>query len=79
MDDLAESGSFALGTKPIANLFKETTIFFADLKGFTAFSSSRTPVEVFTLLETIYNQFDKAAKRRRVFKVETVSKSDCCS
>ena len=70
----SESGAVALrSSKPIANLFPETTIFFADLAGFTAFSATRTPVEVFTLLETIYNAFDGAAKRRRVFKVETVS------
>jgi class 3 adenylate cyclase len=35
----------------------------------------REPVHVFTLLETIYHEFDQIAKRRRVFKVETVG--DC--
>jgi hypothetical protein len=30
---------------------------------------------VFTLLETIYNEFDQIARRRRVFKVETIG--DC--
>lgn len=62
-------------TKPIADLFPETTIMFADLVGFTAWSSTRDPVQVFTLLETIYHAFDQIAKRRRVFKVETVG--DC--
>jgi class 3 adenylate cyclase len=37
--------------------------------------SSRSPVQVFTLLETLYGAFDKIAKRRRVFKVETIG--DC--
>lgn len=32
----------------------------------------REPTAVFTLLETLYHSFDKIAKRRRVFKVETV-------
>jgi class 3 adenylate cyclase len=32
-------------------------------------------VEVFTLLETIYGSFDKQAKRRGVFKIETIG--DC--
>lgn len=48
---------------------------FADLVGFTAWSSMREPTQVFTLLETIYSAFDHIAKRRRVFKVETVG--DC--
>jgi class 3 adenylate cyclase len=62
-------------TKPIADLFPETTILFADISGFTAWSSTREPTQVFTLLETIYRAFDEIAKRRRVFKVETVG--DC--
>jgi class 3 adenylate cyclase len=48
---------------------------FADLVGFTAWSSMREPTQVFMLLETIYCAFDVIAKRRRVFKVETVG--DC--
>jgi len=48
---------------------------FADLSGFTAWSSAREPSQVFTLLETIYSAFDKMAHRRKIFKVETVG--DC--
>ena len=33
---------------------------------FTAWSSTREPTAVFTLLETIYHEFDYIAKRRRV-------------
>jgi class 3 adenylate cyclase len=62
-------------TKPIADLFPETTIMFADLVGFTAWSSVREPAQVFTLLETVYHAFDMIAKQRRIFKVETVG--DC--
>ena len=62
-------------TKPIADLFPEVTVMFADLVGFTAWSSTREPAQVFTLLETIYHEFDQIAQRRRVFKVETVG--DC--
>ena len=43
--------------------------------GFTAWSSTREPSQVFTLLENIYHSFDEIAKRRRIFKVETVG--DC--
>jgi hypothetical protein len=68
-------GPTSLKSKPIADLFPEATIIFADLVGFTAWSSTREPTQVFTLLETIYASFDDIAKRRRVFKVETVG--DC--
>uniref|UniRef100_A0A7S3L4M9 Phosphodiesterase n=1 Tax=Amphora coffeiformis TaxID=265554 RepID=A0A7S3L4M9_9STRA len=62
-------------TKPVAELFLEATVIFADIVGFTAWSSVREPAQVFTLLETVYHRFDEIAKRRRVFKVETVG--DC--
>jgi len=58
--------------KPIADLFPNTTVMFADIAGFTAWSSVREPSQVFTLLETVYKAFDKIAKKRKVFKVETV-------
>lgn len=58
-----------------ADLFPHATVFFADIAGFTSWSSVREPSQVFTLLETIYKSFDKSAKKRKVFKVETVG--DC--
>ncbi|KAL7563389.1 hypothetical protein ACA910_016490 [Epithemia clementina (nom. ined.)] len=64
-----------LKSRPIADLFTETTIMFGDISGFTAWSSVREPSQVFTLLETVYRAFDQAASRRGVFKVETVG--DC--
>lgn len=48
---------------------------FADLAGFTLWSSTRSPEDVFTLLESLYGAFDSIAKKRRVFKVETIG--DC--
>eukprot|EP00980_Cylindrotheca_fusiformis_P010813 scaffold2446_cov106-Cylindrotheca_fusiformis.AAC.3 len=60
---------------PLADLFPETTIVFADIAGFTAWASAREPAQVFILLETIYGAFDKHAYRHSVFKVETVG--DC--
>lgn len=96
-----------INSKPIADLFPESTIFFADISGcvfvhvssavfvlvqlrshsssillffrhtyrFTAWSSTREPSQVFILLETIFARFDSVAKKRRIFKVETVG--DC--
>lgn len=74
-DGHVEENKIAMDSKPIADLFPNTTIMFADISGFTAWSSAREPEAVFTLLETIYRAFDKIAKRRRVFKVEVVG--DC--
>lgn len=62
-------------TKPIADLYTDTTVLFADIAGFTAWSSTREPIQVFMLLEMIYSAFDEIAKRRQVFKVETIG--DC--
>jgi hypothetical protein len=60
---------------PIAPLFPEATVFFANLAGFTKWSSERKPTEVFGLLETNYGAFDRIAQRQKVFKVETIG--DC--
>jgi len=62
-------------SRPIADLFENTTVLFADLAGFTAWSSTRSPTQVFELLETLYQAFDVIATRRKVFKVETIG--DC--
>ena len=43
-------------TTPLADLFLETTVLFADIAGFTAWSSAREPSQVFILLETIYGK-----------------------
>lgn len=62
-------------TAPIADFFPQVSIMFADLVGFTAWSSVREPSQVFFLLETIYSAFDAIARRRNVLKIETVG--DC--
>lgn len=70
-----EAGTGSQVSKPLADLFLETTVIFADIVGFTAWSSTREPPQVFELLENVYSAFDKIAEQRRVFKVETVG--DC--
>ncbi|KAG7367903.1 adenylate/guanylate cyclase [Nitzschia inconspicua] len=62
-------------TAAVAEYFPSTTILFADIVGFTAWSSIRDPYQVFTLLETIYDAFDSMAEQKSVFKVETIG--DC--
>jgi class 3 adenylate cyclase len=69
------TSNVGMKSAPIADLHLESTIMFADVVGFAAWSSVREPVQVFTLLETLYGAFVKIAERRRVFKVETVG--DC--
>jgi Adenylate and Guanylate cyclase catalytic domain len=64
-----------LNCGPIADLYPETTVFFADISGFTAWSSIRQPTQVFHLLETLYGAFDRIAKVHGVFKVETIGDS----
>jgi class 3 adenylate cyclase len=62
-------------SKPIAEMFSECTILFADIAGFTAWASERDPIQVFELLEALYREFDSLAHRLGVFKVETIG--DC--
>ncbi|CAB9513649.1 Receptor-type guanylate cyclase gcy [Seminavis robusta] len=68
-------GESIANTPPMAELYPDCTVFFADVAGFTAWSSSRYPVDVFRLLETLYGAFDKLAKKHMVFKIETIG--DC--
>lgn len=71
----AYDGGYSDQSNLIASFFPETTVMFADISGFTAWASTREPVQVFQLLETIYGAFDEIARRRQIFKVETVG--DC--
>ncbi|GAX13385.1 3',5'-cyclic-nucleotide phosphodiesterase [Fistulifera solaris] len=73
--DESQECVIAFKGKPIADLYVATTIFFADICGFTAWSSVREPTQVFQLLESIFFQFDDIARQMGVFKVETVG--DC--
>ncbi|CAB9511106.1 Receptor-type guanylate cyclase gcy [Seminavis robusta] len=70
-----EQADHGVAHNMLAQVYPETTILFADLVGFTKWSSGRTPAEVFELLETLYKAFDTVAQRRNVFKVETIG--DC--
>lgn len=55
--------------------FPPSIVAVSDITGFTAWCASREPSQVFTLLETIYSAYDTIAKKRKVFKVETIG--DC--
>lgn len=62
--------------KVIASSYPNCSVCFMDIAGFTKWSSSRTPTDVFALLESAYGAFDAIAEKRKVFKVETIG--DCC-
>ena len=74
-DDVVSGAGNKRMSKPIAELFPDTTVFFGDISGFTAWSSVREPAHVFTLLETLYGAFDKIAKKYGIFKIETIGDS----
>jgi class 3 adenylate cyclase len=59
----------------IADLYPFCTVLFSDISGFTAWSSSRDPEQVFVLLQSVYHAFDCIARRKNVYKVETVGDS----
>ena len=69
--DSVENAGGGVGAA-IATLYPETTVMFADIRGFTSWSALRQPNEVFHLLESIYGAFDTLAKSYGVFKVETI-------
>jgi len=69
------SASNILNPTPLATKYPNCTVYFADLVGFTKWSSTREPEMVFHLLEAIFKEFDAVAARWGVFKVETVG--DC--
>ncbi|CAB9522950.1 Receptor-type guanylate cyclase gcy [Seminavis robusta] len=70
-----EAGIQEESTKAIATLYESATILLMDLAGFTEWSSARTPSDVFELLETLYQSFDRIASKRGVYKIETIG--DC--
>jgi hypothetical protein len=55
----------------IADAYPAATVIFADIVGFTEWSASVTPAEVFRVLEAVFMEFDALAKSLGVFKVET--------
>lgn len=64
-----------LACDTIAELFDEATVLFADIVGFTAWSSSVQPEAIFELLEALYGRYDASARLHGIFKVETIG--DC--
>jgi PAS domain S-box-containing protein len=60
------------GEHPIAERFEEASVLFADLVGFTEFSSEKTPEELVSILNLIFSQFDQLAQRYGLEKIKTI-------
>jgi class 3 adenylate cyclase len=59
----------------ISDAYPACSLMFADIVGYTEWSSKHQPEDSMQLLETLYGSFDDIARKYNVFKVETVG--DC--
>nr|ACC95433.1 soluble guanylyl cyclase beta-3 subunit [Lymnaea stagnalis] len=53
-------------------VFDNVTILFSDVVGFTTICSQITPMEVVSMLNAMYTQFDQLSESHSVYKVETI-------
>ena len=60
------------GEQRIADGFAKVTVAFADIVGFTAFTSDMPPQDVVTLLNGLFTRFDAAAQEIGIEKIKTV-------
>lgn len=59
----------------LTDQFDEVTLLFADIAGFTKFSSSVEPEDVVSMLRSLFTEFDKSCLKYKVYKVYTIG--DC--
>ena len=60
------------GQTTIADHFREVTVLFADIVGFTSFSDQLSPVKVVRLLNKIFSLFDRITEKHGLEKIKTV-------
>jgi PAS domain S-box-containing protein len=56
----------------IADSFGDVSVLFADLVGFTDFSSEKTPRELVELLNLIFSEFDQLTEKHGLEKIKTI-------
>jgi PAS domain S-box-containing protein len=56
----------------IADSFEEVTVLFADLVGFTEFSSRRSAKQLVEVLNVIFSEFDQLAEKHGLEKIKTI-------
>ena len=59
------------GESPIGDLYKNVTLMFTDLVGFTSMSSRLEAAELVTLLDSLFSAYDKLVERRNLEKIKT--------
>ncbi|GAB1544318.1 hypothetical protein NUACC21_69940 [Scytonema sp. NUACC21] len=60
------------GESPIADRCEEVSVLFADLVGFTQFSTRKTPAQIVEFLNQIFSEFDQLAKKHGLEKIKTI-------
>ncbi len=56
----------------IAENFSNVTVMFADLVGFTEFSTKVSPTELVEILNVIFSEFDHLAEQHGLEKIKTI-------
>lgn len=59
----------------IAETYRNVTILFADIVGFTKYSADKEPRQVIEMLSKLFTDFDQECNRLNLFKVYTIG--DC--
>lgn len=60
------------GEKRIADLHENISVFFSDIVGFTKLSQIVTPDELLTMLNEIFSEFDRIARKHGLEKIKTI-------
>ena len=59
----------------VTEKINNVSILYADIVGFTLWSSDKTPQQVVDMLSKLFTEFDRKCKKRKVYKVHTIG--DC--
>jgi adenylate cyclase len=63
------------GERTIVDSFREATVVFADIVGFTSFSANMAPSSTVQLLNDLFSGFDKLAETYQLEKIKTIGDS----
>ncbi len=66
------------GSSVVPRCVEEVTMLFSDLVGFTAICSSATPLQVVSMLQALYTEFDASCGQLDVYKVRVCVRVCAC-